>query len=39
MHAFENKLSENGTAPDGSSANVESKLSEDSLSFAFTWRF
>jgi long-chain fatty acid transport protein len=39
MHAFENKLSENGTAPDGTSANVQSKLSEDSLSFAFTWRF
>jgi long-chain fatty acid transport protein len=39
MHAFENKLSENGTAPDGSNANVQSKLSEDSLSFAFTWRF
>ena len=39
MHAFENELSENGTAPDGSNANVQSKLSEDSLSFAFTWRF
>ena len=39
MHAFENKLSENGTALDGSSAKVESKLAEDSLSFAFTWRF
>jgi long-chain fatty acid transport protein len=39
MHAFENKLSESGTAPDGSSANLTSKLSEDSLDFAFTWRF
>ena len=39
MHAFENKLSENGTAPDGSNANLTSKLSEDSLDFAFTWRF
>ena len=39
MHAFENKLSENGSALDGSNANVQSKLSEDSLSFAFTWRF
>jgi len=39
MHAFENELSENGTAPDGSSANLKSKLSEDSLDFAFTWRF
>ena len=39
MHAFENELSENGTAPDGSSANLKSKLSEDSIDFAFTWRF
>ena len=39
MHAFENELSESGTAPDGSSAKLKSKLSEDSLSFAFTWRF
>jgi long-chain fatty acid transport protein len=39
MHAFENELSESGTAPDGSSANLKSKLSEDSLSLAFTWRF
>jgi len=39
MHAFENELSENGTAPDGSSAKLKSKLSEDSLDFAFTWRF
>jgi long-chain fatty acid transport protein len=39
MHAFENELSENGTALDGSNANLKSKLSEDSLSFAFTWRF
>jgi long-chain fatty acid transport protein len=39
MHAFENQLSENGSAPDGTKANVKAKLSEDSLSFAFTWRF
>jgi long-chain fatty acid transport protein len=39
MHAFENELSENGTALDGSNANLKSKLSEDSLDFAFTWRF
>jgi long-chain fatty acid transport protein len=39
MHAFENELSESGTAPDGSNAKLKSKLSEDSLSFAFTWRF
>jgi len=39
MHAFENELSESGTAPDGSSAKLKSKLSEDSLSLAFTWRF
>ena len=39
MHAFENELSESGTAPDGSSAKLKSKLSEDSLSFSFTWRF
>jgi len=39
MHAFENQLSESGTAPDGSSAKLKSKLSEDSISFAFSWRF
>jgi long-chain fatty acid transport protein len=44
MHAFENSLSETGSAPDSaagstSGAKVKSKLYEDSLSFAFTWRF
>ena len=39
MHAFENQLSESGTAPDGSSAKLKSKLSEDAISFAFSWRF
>ena len=39
MHAFENQLSESGTAPDGSSAKLKSKLAEDAISFAFSWRF
>jgi long-chain fatty acid transport protein len=39
MHAFENSLSEKGTGPDGNNAKIKSKLYEDSLSFAFTWRF
>ena len=39
IHAFENELSESGTAPDGSSAKIKSKLYEDSISFAFSWRF
>jgi len=39
MHAFENSLTENGTGPDGNNAKIKSKLYEDSLSFAFTWRF
>jgi len=39
IHAFENELSESGTAPDGSNAKIKSKLYEDSISFAFTWRF
>jgi len=39
MHAFENQLSESGTAPDGSDAKLKSKLSEDAISFAFSWRF
>ena len=44
MHAFENSLSESGSAPNSpggstSGANIKSKLYEDSLSFAFTWRF
>jgi len=39
MHAFENQLSESGTAPDGSVAKLKSKLSEDAISFAFSWRF
>jgi len=39
MHAFENSLSEKGTGPDNNDAKIKSKLYEDSLSFAFTWRF
>jgi long-chain fatty acid transport protein len=39
MHAFENELSENGTGLDGQDAKIKAKLYEDSLSFAFTWRF
>jgi long-chain fatty acid transport protein len=39
VHAFENDISESGTAPDGSPAKIKSELYEDSLSFAFTWRF
>jgi long-chain fatty acid transport protein len=39
MHAFENELSENGTDRFGGDAKIESKLYEDSLSFAFSWRF
>jgi long-chain fatty acid transport protein len=44
MHAFENSLSETGSSPDSaggstSGAKIKSKLYEDSLSFAFTWRF
>ena len=39
VHAFENDISESGTAPDGSNAKIKSELYEDSLSFAFTWRF
>lgn len=39
MHAFENSMTENGTAADGSNATVKSKLYEDSLTFSFSWRF
>jgi long-chain fatty acid transport protein len=44
MHAFENSLSESGSSPDSaagstSGAKIKSKLYEDSLSCAFTWRF
>jgi len=39
MHAFENTHSEKGQGLDGQPAKIESKLYEDSLSFAFTWRF
>ena len=39
IHAFENDISESGTAPDGSNAKIKSELYEDSLSFAFSWRF
>jgi len=39
MHAFENTHSEKGQGLDFQPAKIESKLYEDSLSFAFTWRF
>jgi long-chain fatty acid transport protein len=40
MHAFENTLSEQGSDLTGAgTAKIESKLYEDSLSFAFSWRF
>ena len=39
MHAFENTHSEHGQGLDTQPAKIESKLYEDSLSFAFTWRF
>ena len=39
VHAFENDITETGTAPDGSDAKLKSELYEDSLSFAFSWRF
>ncbi len=39
MHAFENDLTETGTAPDGSNAKLKSELAEDAISFAFSWRF
>jgi long-chain fatty acid transport protein len=40
MHAFENTLSEQGAdLVGGGTAKIESKLYEDSLSFAFSWRF
>ena len=39
MHAFENTHSEKGQGLDGQPAKIESKLYENSLSFAFTWRF
>jgi long-chain fatty acid transport protein len=40
MHAFEETISENGTAPDGvTPVTLESKLSEDSVDFGLTWRF
>jgi long-chain fatty acid transport protein len=39
VHAFENDISESGTAPDGSPAKIKSELYEDSISFAFSWRF
>jgi long-chain fatty acid transport protein len=39
MHAFENTLSESGTAPDGTPAEIESELYEDSISFSFSYRF
>ena len=39
VHAFQNDLSETGTAPDGSNAKLKSELDEDSISFAFSWRF
>jgi long-chain fatty acid transport protein len=39
MYAFQNELSENGTAPDNTDAKIESELYEQSISFAFSWRF
>ena len=39
MHAFENTHTEKGQDLFGNDAKIESKLYEDSLSFAFTWRF
>ena len=40
MHAFENTQSEKGSDfIGGGTAKIESKLYEDSLSFAFSWRF
>jgi len=39
MHAFQNTHSEKGQGLDGQPAKIESKLYENSLSFAFTWRF
>ncbi len=40
MHAFQNTLSEQGSDLVGAgNAKIESKLYEDSLSFAFSWRF
>jgi long-chain fatty acid transport protein len=39
VHAFENDITETGTAPDGSNAKIKSELYEDSISFAFSWRF
>jgi long-chain fatty acid transport protein len=39
MHAFENTHTQEGQGLDGQPAEIESKLYEDSLSFAFSWRF
>ena len=39
MHAFENDITESGTAPDGSNAKLKSEMYQNSLSFAFSWRF
>ena len=39
MHAFENDVTETGTAPDGSNAKLKSEMYQNSLSFAFSWRF
>jgi long-chain fatty acid transport protein len=40
MHAFEETITERGTAPDGMTpAIIESSLKEDSLEFGLTWRF
>ena len=38
-HAFEKKIKESGTSLAGTSASLESKLSEDSLELGLTWRF
>jgi long-chain fatty acid transport protein len=40
MHAFEETITENGTAPDGMTpVTLQSELYEDSLEFGLTWRF
>jgi long-chain fatty acid transport protein len=38
-HAFQNSVSETGTFMGGPTANITSRLSEDSVDFGITWRF
>jgi long-chain fatty acid transport protein len=38
-HAFKDTLSESGTTFVGQPVTLQSRLSEDSLEFGFTWRF